>query len=158
MKRYNIVAIVAICLLCLLSCTERKGKQTETATIPTELRSFTDGLVKEDTLAVQKLVNDYMTYVQNGEYAEAAAMLYKPDSTDIWNEPIPLSNEEMEKVIETLKLFPVQSHEIKDIKFKTAIENEVKCTFTIKGSQSISSSISFKPMNYLGGWRLCLSE
>lgn len=116
MKRYNIVAIVAICLLCLLSCTERKGKQTETATIPTELKSFTDGLVKEDTLAVQKLVNDYMTYVQNGEYAEAAAMLYKPDSTDIWNEPIPLSNEEMEKVIETLKLFPVQSHEIKDIK------------------------------------------
>ncbi len=157
MKRYNIVAIV-ICLFSLLSCTERNEKQTEIATIPTELKTFTDGLVKEDTLAVEELVNDYMTYVQNGEYAEAAAMLYKPDSADIWNEPIPLSNEEMEKVIETLKLFPVQSYKIKSIKFKTAIENEVKCTFIIKDSPSISSSISFKPMNYLGGWRLCLSK
>lgn len=157
MKRLNIVAF-AICLFSLLSCQSGKKDQKAEESVSTEINSFTDGLVKEDTLAVKKLVNDYMTYAQNGEYAEAAAMLFKPDSADIWNEPVSLTNEEMEKVINTLKLFPVQSFEISDIKFKTAIDNEVECTFTIKNTQSVSSKISFRAMNYLGGWRLCLSN
>lgn len=157
MKRLNIVAI-AICLFSLLSCQSGKKDQKAEEAVSTEINSFIDGLVKEDTLAVKKLVNDYMTYAQNGQYAEAAAMLFKPDTADIWSEPVSLTNEEMEKVINALKLFPVQSFEISKIKFKTAVDNEVECKFTIKDRQSVSSKISFRPMNYLGGWRLCLSD
>lgn len=73
-----------------------KNQQKDSGT--TELNSFVSGLLKEDTTSVEKLVNTYMTYAQNKQYSEAAAMLFKPDTTDIWNEPVPLDNDEMESV------------------------------------------------------------
>lgn len=97
-----------------------------------------------------------MSYIKSENYAEAAAMLFKPDTANVWNEPIALDNKEMDKVIETLKHFPVQSYKITKIEFKTAVENEVRCSFIMKNS--VTSSYSFRPMNYLGGWRLCLME
>ena len=153
MKKRNIITIV-ICLLSLFSC--EAGKKDNLTKTVSELKSFTDGLVKEDTLAVEKLVNDYMSYIKSENYAEAAAMLFKPDTANVWNEPIALDNKEMDKVIETLKHFPVQSYKITKIEFKTAVENEVRCSFIMKNS--VTSSYSFRPMNYLGGWRLCLME
>ena len=110
MKKLNIIAI-AICLLSFFSCQSAdKNQQKDSDT--TELNSFVSGLVKEDTTSVEKLVNTYMTYAQNKQYSEAAAMLFKPDTTDIWNEPVPLDNDEMESVKAVLKRFPVLSYKI----------------------------------------------
>ena len=120
MKKLNIIAI-AICLLSFFSCQSAdKNQQKDSDT--TELNSFVSGLVKEDTTSVEKLVNTYMTYAQNKQYSEAAAMLFKPDTTDIWNEPVPLDNDEMESVKAVLKRFPVLSYKItnnKQLDFQT---------------------------------------
>lgn len=156
MKKLNIIAI-AICLLSFFSCQSAdKEKQKDSNT--TELNSFVSGLVKEDTIAVEKLVNSYMTYAQNKQYAEAAAMLYKPDTADIWNEPVPLNNDEMETVKTVLKSFPVHSYKITEMKFNTAVDNEIRCSFVMNESSNITSSWTFRLMNYLGGWRLCLMK
>ncbi|MEJ8739387.1 hypothetical protein [Phocaeicola sp. HCN-6420] len=156
MKRLNIIAI-AICLLSFFSCQSTdKNQQKDSDT--TELNNFVSGLVKEDTTAVEKLVNTYMTYAQNKQYAEAAAMLFKPDTADIWNEPIPLDNDEMESVKAVLKRFPVQSYKITEMKFRTAVDNEIRCSFVMNESSNVTSSWTFRAMNYLGGWRLCLMK
>lgn len=127
MKKLNIIAI-AICLLSFFSCQSAdKNQQKDSDT--TELNSFVSGLVKEDTTSVEKLVNTYMTYAQNKQYSEAAAMLFKPDTTDIWNEPVPLDNDEMESVKAVLKRFPVLSYKITNMEFRTAVDNEIKCSF-----------------------------
>ena len=149
MKRLNIIAI-AICLLSFFSCQSTdKNQQKDSDT--TELNNFVSGLVKEDTTAVEKLVN-------NKQYAEAAAMLFKPDTADIWNEPIPLDNDEMESVKAVLKRFPVQSYKITEMKFRTAVDNEIRCSFVMNESSNVTSSWTFRAMNYLGGWRLCLMK
>ena len=155
MKKLNIIAI-AICLLSFFSCQSAdKNQQKDSDT--TELNSFVSGLVKEDTTSVEKLVNTYMTYAQNKQYSEAA-MLFKPDTTDIWNVPVPLDNDEMESVKAVLKRFPVLSYKITNMEFRTAVDNEIKCSFVMNDSLNITSSWTFRPMNYLGGWRLCLMK
>ena len=156
MKKLNIIAI-AICLLSFFSCQSAdKNQQKDSGT--TELNSFVSGLLKEDTTSVEKLVNTYMTYAQNKQYSEAAAMLFKPDTTDIWNEPVPLDNDEMESVKAVLKRFPVLSYKITNMEFRTAVDNEIKCSFVMNDSLNITSSWTFRPMNYLGGWLLCLMK
>ena len=74
------------------------------------------------------------------------------------NEPVPLDNDEMESVKAVLKRFPVLSYKITNMEFRTAVDNEIKCSFVMNDSLNITSSWTFRPMNYLGGWRLCLMK
>ena len=95
-----------------------------------------------------------------GQLESAAAMLYKADSADVWNEPIQLDNNELHQVAKMLESFPVLSYKIDYIKFYTPVKNEVKCTIVMQKGESgtpiATSSWYFKLMNYLGGWRLCM--
>ena len=51
---------------------------------------------------------------------------------------------------------------INNIKFKTALMNEVKCTIVMREADGTVPEAAnkwyFKPVNYLGGWRLCLMD
>ena len=154
--RKSIIPALFICLLGLFACqpTNKSGKGSTEE--PTTERSFTDGLTKEDTLAVEQLVNTYMTYAKNQEYSQAAAMLFKPNPEDAWYEPVQLDNEEMARVIALLKQFPIADYQIAQIEFRTAIDNTVKCTIAPKEASKTPRNLTFRPMNYLGGWRLCL--
>ena len=97
---------------------------------------------------------------ENGQLESAAAMLYKADSADVWNEPIQLDNNELHQVAKMMESFPVLSYKIDYIKFYTPVKNEVKCTIVMQkggsGTPIATSSWYFKLMNYLGGWRLCM--
>lgn len=101
-----------------------------------------------------------MEYAKNGQLESAAAMLYKADSADVWNEHIQLDNNELHQVAKMLESFPVLSYKIDYIKFYTPVKNEVKCTIVMQKGESgtpiATSSWYFKLMNYLGGWRLCM--
>lgn len=123
---------------------------------------FVSGLVREDTLAVKKLVDKFMTCVQNKQYEQAVVMLYRLDPEDAWNEPLQLGNEEMNNIVCMLKQIPVLSYRINNIKFETALMNEVKCTIVMREADDTTSEVVnnwyFKPVNYLGGWRLCLMD
>lgn len=120
---------------------------------------FVSGLDSEDTLAVEKLINNFMTYAQNKQYGQAVAMLYKADPENAWNEPLQLSNEEMNEVILLLKRFSFGGYRISNMKFESALMNEVKCAIVENDTMpTVISNWYFKPINYLGGWRLCLLD
>ena len=63
-----------------------------------------------------------MEYAKNGQLESAAAMLYKADSADVWNEPIQLDNNELHQVAKMMESFPVLSYKIDYIKFYTPVK------------------------------------
>lgn len=152
------ILALSMFLLCLDAC--KSDKKQTIAEEQKPLNGFVDGLVREDTLAVEKLVDEFMKKAQDKQFGQAAAMLYKTDPDDAWNEPVLLDNEEIENVMFILKRFPVLSYRIVHMKFESALENEVKCTIVMSKKEDnipeITNSWFFKPLNYLGGWRLCL--
>ena len=155
MRRKHFFLIGAAWLLCSVSaCRQADSKATAAAIAPE--KTFTDGLVQADTAAVLRLVNDYMGYARQGEYGKAAAMLYKPAPEDAWDEPLLLDNDEMAQVADMLRRRPVAAYKITDLEFRTAIDNEVKCVYSSAESSAMAYTLTFRPMNYLGGWRLCL--
>lgn len=154
------ILALSMFLLCFGTC---KSDKKQTITEEQKPRNgFVDGLAMEDTLAVEKLVDGFMKKAQDKQFGQAAAMLYKTDPDDAWNEPIQLDNEEIENVIFLLKRFPVLSYRIVHMKFESALENEVRCTIVMSEKEDnipeATNSYSFKPVNYLGGWRLCLMD
>ena len=153
-RRKYFFLIGAALLLCGVSACRQAGNKAATA-VAAE-KTFTDGLVQADTAAVLRLVNDYMGYARQGEYGKAAAMLYKPAPEDAWDEPLLLDNDEMAQVAEMLRRRPVAAYKVTDLEFRTAIDNEVKCVYSSAESSAMAYTLTFRPMNYLGGWRLCL--
>lgn len=141
----------------MIAC-QPKGQNSEKP----EFVEFTEGLTREDTLAVKGLVTTFMTYVQDGKYGDAAAMLYKADAENAWNEPLLLNNDELQETARLLQTFTVKNYEIVGLKFKTAVENEVTCRMTLREATATSPAVvrkmCFKPMNYLGKWILCLKD
>ena len=140
--KHLIFVFVLATLFNLLSCQSVDKKQAVVDLSEEQFNDFVSGLVREDTLAVENLVDKFMTCVQNKQYQ--------------------LSNEEMSNVVCMLKQIPVLSYRINNIKFKTALMNEVKCTIVMREADGTVPEAAnkwyFKPVNYLGGWRLCLMD
>ncbi len=161
MKQLIFVFVLAA-LFNLLSCQSADKKQAVVDLSEEQSNDFVSGLVQEDTLAVKELVDRFMTCVQNKQYEQAVVMLYRLDPEDAWNEPLQLSNEEMNNVVCMLRQIPVLSYRINNIKFETALMNEVKCTIVMREADGTTpeavNNWYFKPVNYLGGWRLCLMD
>lgn len=119
-------------------------------------------LASHDTLQVTNLVIQFMDALQNKRYADAVVMLHKVDAESPYSEPELLDNNELEKTIDHLKRFPIRAYHIKEINFKIAYDNEVKCIIetepSVVGQQSMNLNFSLKPVRYLGHWSLCLYE
>ena len=54
------------------------------------INEFVAHLTEVDTVLITNLINQFMEYAKNGQLESAAAMLYKADLADVWNEPIQL--------------------------------------------------------------------
>lgn len=162
MRKLTFAFVLTTILLGLSSCQSTDKKKVVSEMAQQHANDFVSGLVKEDTAAVKDLVDKFMNFVQNNQYGQAVAMLYKLDLEDAWNEPLQLSSEEMESTVKMLKQIPVLSYRISNIKFESALKNEVKCAIVMrKGDETASEAVNnwyFKPVNYLGGWRLCLMD
>ena len=120
------------------------------------------------------LINDPSNYIpevpcilffqlaESGRYDEAASMLFKNNVDTVYDEPKPLDNKDMEKVKTLLSSLPIKSHTIDYIKFKEVYENEVKCTAIIMEAHDnipeVKTVFYFKPVSYLGKWKLCLVD
>lgn len=162
MRKLTFVFVLTAILLGLSSCQSTDSKKVVAAMPQQQTNDFVSGLVREDTVAVKDLVDKFMTYAQDKQYGQAAAMLYKLDPEDAWNEPLQLSSEEMESAVRMLRQIPVLSYRISNIKFESALKNEVKCAIVMRqADETASEAVNnwyFKPVNYLGGWRLCLMD
>jgi hypothetical protein len=149
---------LTVCLLVAFFSCKPSNKTEETE----EVNEFVQNLTKQDTLDIEDLINKYISFIQEGQFGAAAAMLYTPDTADVWNEPHELDNEELQEVAKALSEIPVQDFSIDSLHFNSAVENEVFCTIIIEeGNEEeppVTTHWAFCPMNYLGKWILCLKE
>lgn len=157
--RKNLYIILGVFLLIIsplfmTSCKDKPKQNPQT--------TFEQSMTNKDSVAVTGLVNVFFQLAESGRYDEAASMLFKNNVDTVYDEPQPLDNKDMEKVKTLLSSLPIKSHTIDYIKFKEVYENEVKCTAIIMEAHDIIPEVKtvfyFKPVSYLGKWKLCLVD
>lgn len=157
--RKNLYIILGVFLLIIspLFMTSCKDKPK-----PNPQTTFEQSMTNKDSVAVTGLVNVFFQLAESGRYDEAASMLFKNNVDTVYDEPKPLDNKDMEKVKTLLSFLPIKSHTIDYIKFKEVYENEVKCTAIIMEAHDnipeVKTVFYFKPVSYLGKWKLCLVD
>jgi muconolactone delta-isomerase len=149
------ISLFALLVLSFVGCKNKQKQESERT-------GFELSMTNADSTEVQHLVNMFFEYAEKGNYTEAAGMLYKADAKDHYEEPQLLDNDDMEKVRNLLSSLPIQSHTIEYIKFSETYSNEVKCNAVIQPAHDkipeIKTVFYFKPVNYLGKWKLCLVD
>lgn len=157
--RKNLYIILGVFLLIIsplfmTSCKDKPKQNPQT--------TFEQSMTNKDSVAVTGLVNVFFQLAESGRYDEAASMLFKNNVDTVYDEPQPLDNKDMEKVKTLLSSLPIKSHTIDYIKFKEVYENEVKCTAIIMEAHDnipeVKTVFYFKPVSYLGKWKLCLVD
>src|SRR5574344_309970 len=127
LKRILKVTGFLFVLISIVTLSSCKSKQKDHTGNET---GFEKSMTNQDTIEVKRLVDMFFQYAEHGKTADAAAMLYKDSVEDEYSEPQLLDNEEM------------------------------KCTTLIEPAHGkmpeIKTVFYFKPINYLGNWRLCL--
>ena len=83
-------------------------------------------------------------------------MLYKMDAKIPNQAPEPLDNEDMQHIKTLFELFPIYRYKIDNIQFKEAEDNEVRCT--VYFTETRKTNWYFKPVRYLGNWKLCMKD
>lgn len=157
--RKNLYIILGVFLLIIspLFMTSCKDKPK-----PNPQTTFEQSMTNKDSVAVTGLVNVFFQLAESGRYDEAASMLFKNNVDTVYDEPQPLDNKDMKKVKTLLSSLPIKSHTIDYIKFKEVYENEVKCTAIIMEAHDnipeVKTVFYFKPVSYLGKWKLCLVD
>ena len=157
--RKNLYIILGVFLLIIsplfmTSCKDKPKQNPQT--------TFEQSMTNKDSVAVTGLVNVFFQLAESGRYDEAASMLFKNNVDTVYYGPQPLDNKDMEKVKTLLSSLPIKSHTIDYIKFKEVYENEVKCTAIIMEAHDnipeVKTVFYFKPVSYLGKWKLCLVD
>ena len=158
MKKVNIflgLLLFTFAMATFNSCGEKKKNNSS-------LTGFEQAMTNEDSVEVTHLVNQFFEYAEKGEYDAAAGMLYKDNVDSVYNEPQALDNKGIEDIKHLLSSLPIQSHKIDYIKFHEAYANEVKCTAIIMPAHDnvpeIKTVFYFKPIDYLGKWKLCMVD
>lgn len=157
--RKNLYIILGVFLLIIspLFMTSCKDKPK-----PNPQTTFEQSMTNKDSVAVTGLVNVFFQLAESGRYDEAASMLFNNNVDTVYDEPQPLDNKDMKKVKTLLSSLPIKSHTIDYIKFKEVYENEVKCTAIIMEAHDnipeVKTVFYFKPVSYLGKWKLCLVD
>lgn len=159
-QKYQIFGVLSLIILqfATIGCNEKKKAET-TGTNKTDYELV---VTNQDSVAVLHLVDLFMGFLEEGDFANAAAMLYKGDPNNVFGEYLPLENDELQEKIAFFKQFPIKSHRIDSIKFRETYDNEVKCTAIFQeahdGMPEASIVFHFKPVDYLGSWILCLLD
>lgn len=110
-----------------------------------------------DSVAVRKLVKDFMDQIVAGEYDMAANMLrdtYKTDSAT--GKPLDLSPEVRNAYLTTFKEFDIKDYSIRQITFSDYKDNEVKCEVILENG--IPTNWYFKPIKCIGEWYLGMRD
>lgn len=155
-SQYVLAIAVAIVMFAAVGCKQKKPAPTETG--------FELSMTNADSTAVVQLVDQFFGYAENECYTEAAAMLFTAhtEADSLYLEPEPLNNEQLGVMISKLKALKIKSHHIDYIKFNETYLNEVKCTVflseEVEGPNAIRTVFYFKPVDYMGAWKLCVMD
>ena len=134
-----------------------KGDKAPKGNQPT---GFELAMTDQDTTAVVNLINQFFGMVESGNITDAVSMLYQDCDSDVYAEPELLDNEQIRRTTTLLKALPVVNHRIEYIKFSETYANEVKVSAIIAeaedGMPEVKTVFYFKPVDFMGNWRLCL--
>ena len=155
MKRFLFPTLTLLAAVALLvtACRKTVDKQSGQTL-------FESTLTAGDSAQVLQLAETFFSFLQAEDYTNAAVMLYKVDLNDVHAEPQVLDNEELQEVTNALSLFPCYGYRVDYIKFRERFLNEMRCTAYISnpqdGTAPATVAFCFKPVEYLGGWVLCM--
>lgn len=161
MKKYLFLAAVSLVTISVafIGCKSDKSAQQTDPNAPTD---YELSITNQDTAQVITLVDTFFDYLEKGELTEAVAMLYADNSVDHFEEPLPLDNNQVTRMMSIYRSLPIQGHRIDYIKFHETYENEVKVTAIIEPATEDQAEVAtvfyFRPFDYLGNWRLCLMD
>ena len=146
-SQYVLAIAVAIVMFAAVGCKQKKSAPTETG--------FELSMTNADSTAVVQLVDQFFGYAENECYTEAAAMLFTAhtEADSLYLEPEPLNNEQLGVMIGKLKALKIKSHHIDYIKFNATYPNE-----EVEGPNAIRTVFYFKPVDYMGAWKLCVMD
>ena len=151
-KTFLLIFCTTIGAVVVAGCRREKAAPRQT--------EFESGLTNADSAAVVHLADVFFEYLEREAYEDAAAMLYKIDLNDVHAEPQVLDQEEMQAAAQSFAVARYYGHRVDYIKFSQRFLNEMRCSAIVypaaDGMPEVTLSYYFKPVEYLGGWVLCL--
>lgn len=161
MKKLSYLLIFSICLIfaSCSSCSHKENQSVDDLDIPTE---FEEQLTESDTADVKALIATYIGHIQNNRLYEAAGMVYRQEMRHSKLFPRELDNDEMERLVNIYKLFPVLDYKIDYMRFREAGLNEVCVTVIMQkgenGKPDATSKMFFNPIYHANKWCLVLDD
>lgn len=156
---YLLILCIAVFFASCSSCSHKDQSNVDPLDIPTE---FEQKLTDADTAQVKELIGVYMAHMQKQEFYEAAAMIYRHEEQHSKLIPRELNNDEIERLVNVYKLFPVVDYKIDYMRFREAGLNEVCITVIMQkgqnGAPDATSKMFFNPIHFHNAWRLVLDD
>ncbi len=158
MKRIKILAGLLFCLILtggIVSCSSKKKSDNTEAAETKE--AFTSTLTAADTATVMNMADRCMKLLKENNAEEALQMLFTMDEN---GKPVPLSDEQKQKLNSRFKLFPVLEYELVNFSFTSEENNDMKYKIIFDKSSEAPSTIGFmfNPIKIDGEWHLMLKE
>lgn len=156
---YLLILCIAVFFASCSSCSHKDQSNVDPLDIPTE---FEEKLTDADTAKVKELIGVFMSHMQEGKYFEAAEMVYRQEEVRSQLIPRELNNEEIDRLVNVYKLFPVVDYKIDYMRFREAGLNEVCITVIMQkgqnGAPDATSKMFFNPIYFHNAWRLVLDD
>lgn len=155
---YLLILCVSIFFASCSSCSH-KDQNVDPLDVPTE---FENNLTDADTAKVKEIIGVFISHIQNGEYYDAANMVYRQEEVKGKIIPRELNNEEIERLVNVYKIFPVEDYKIDYIRFREAGLNEVCVSIIMQkgqnGQPDALSKMFFNPIHFHNKWCLVLDD
>ena len=144
-----------VVLFVMAGCKNQKAPESQSPYTDYE-KAMTD----KDTTEVTHLINLFFEYLEHDKVADAVLMLYVDDPDNPYGELQELDNDQIQKLMNAFKSVPIVDHRIEYIKFNETYANEVKVAAIISKAEGdmpeIKTYYYFRPVDYVGTWRLTL--
>lgn len=155
---YLLLICVAVFFASCSSCSN-KNENVDPLDVPTV---FEEKLTEADTAKVKEIIAIYMSHVQKGEYYDAAGMVYRHEMQKGKKVPRLLDNDEIERLVNVYKLFPVEDYKIDYMRFREQELNEVCISVIMQkgknGAPDATSKMFFNPIFFHNKWCLVLDD
>lgn len=160
MKKLSyLLILVVIVLFASCSSCSHKDQNVDPLDIPTE---FEENLTSSDTAQVKELVVTYIELLKEQKYAEAAEMVYRQETQRGVKVPRLLNDEELARLFNIYKLFPIEDYKIDYLRFREEGLNEVCVSIIMKkgenGQNDAVSKMFFNPIYIQSKWFLVLDD
>lgn len=160
MKKLSLLLILVVTVF-FASCSScsHKDQNVDPLDIPTE---FEENLTSSDTAQVKELVVTYIEFLKEQKYAEAAEMVYRQEMQHGVKVPRLLNDDELERLFNVYKLFPIEDYKIDYLRFREEGLNEVCVSIIMKkgenGQPDAISKMFFNPIYIQSKWFLVLDD